>query len=489
VAFNSIQFLVFFPIVLALYYASPARYRWALLLAASLYSCGSGAPIFILPLLATTAVTYVCALSIAGASNAKSKRRQLELGLVALLGTLLVFKYFNFFNDNLRALFTALGLPYGIRNLNLFLPLGISFYTLQQISYLVDVYRGKVEPERHFGLLALYVAFFPRFVAGPIERAGSLLPQLRVAQPFAYGELVAGLQLAALGFFKKVVVADRLAPFVEQVYHNPQAHDGVAVTFATLLFAVQIYCDFSGYTDIALGVAQCMGYKLTPNFKQPYYATSIQDFWKRWHISLSNFLTDYVFTPVTRQRLIKVKFYYLMLGGLVFTFLVSGLWHGAEWTFVAWGLLHGSYLLMSTITRDWRARVTKRIKLNESPRLQRAWRIAFTFSLVCFAYILFNARTMSEAFYLIRHLPTGWTHPAAGVKEVLQGRHAEFVFALLGTAVVMVTDFLQNQGPVRQRLAARPTWMRWGVYYACAVSIILLGAFYETNQKFIYFQF
>jgi alginate O-acetyltransferase complex protein AlgI len=489
VAFNSIHFLLFFPVVFALYYVTPARWRWALLLVASLYFCGVGGPGYVLLLLATIGLTYFCGIRIQEADGRIAKKRYLLVGLFGLIGTLFVFKYFNFFNDNVRAVFAALGWHYPIRTLNLVLPLGISFYTFLEIAYLVDVYRGTVRAEKHVGLLALYVAFFPKLVAGPIERAKNLLPQLRAEHTFDYRQVVGGLQLIAWGAFQKVVVADRLAPFVQQVYGDPRAHDGVAMTLATWLFAFQVYCDFAGYTYIAIGAAQTMGYKLMDNFNRPYFAISIQDFWKRWHISLSSWLTDYVYTPLTRQKRVKVKLYYLMIGCLFITFVVSGLWHGAAWTFVFWGALHGLYLICSMLTRNWRARSIKLFRLDRVPRLHHALRIGFTFSLVCFAYIFFQSRTLSDAFYIVTHLPTGWGHAAVGVRALLAGHLAEFALGLYGIVVVIAVDVLQGYGNVREMIAARPAIVRWGLYYACAISIVLLGAFYDTNQQFIYFQF
>jgi len=486
-AFNSFQFLVFFPVVFAVYFLLPHRARWGWLLLASLYFYGVWPPLALVQILGAAAVTFYLALRIDQAKDKPEKKKIQRIGVVLLVLNLVVFKYTGFFNESVRSVFGWFGAGYPIPVVHLLLPLGISFYTFSLISYLIDVANG-MKAERHAGIFALYVTYFPKLVAGPIERAKTLLPQLHKEQAFDYAQVVAGLQLIAWGAFKKVVVADRLAPFVDRVYGDPHAHEGVAMTLATWAFAFQVYCDFSGYSDIAIGAAQTLGFKLMDNFNRPYFAISIQDFWKRWHISLSNWLTDYVYTPLTRQRLIKMKLYYLMIGGLFVTFVVSGFWHGAAWTFVAWGALHGTYLIVSMMTRNLRLRSIKLFRLDQVPRVHHLLRIAFTFSLVCFAYIFFKARNVSEAFYIVSHLPTGWAHAGSGVRVFMFGHLAEFVLAIYGIGVVMLVD-LRAKGDVRDLLAARPGWVRWTLYYACTVSVILLGAFYDLNQQFIYFRF
>lgn len=487
-AFNSLQFLAFFPIVVAVFFLLPHRARWGWLLLASLYFYGLWQPVLLLQMLAATLVTYLFGLRIERAPDKKQRKSILKLAVVLLVGNLFAFKYTSFVNESFRGLFEAIGIDYPIPTVHLLLPLGISFYTFLLIGYLVDVSNG-LKAERHFGIFALFVTFFPKIVAGPIERSKNLLPELHREQTFDYRRVVSGLLLMALGFFKKVVVGDRLAPFVNQVFGDPQAHDGVAMVFATGMFAFQLYCDFSGYSDIAVGAARVLGIRLMNNFNRPYLAISIADYWKRWHISLSTWLTDYVYTPLTRTKAIKMKWYYLMLVSLFITFLVSGLWHGAQWTFVAWGALHGTYMVVSMMTQKWRRKVNQRIGLEARPRLHHAVRVVTTFALVGLAYILFQASSLRDAFYIFTHLHTGWGHAPSAFKSFLDGRTAELVFALYGIAFVLIADAVQARGDLRELLAARPAWMRWAVYYTAAVSIILLGAFYDTNQKFIYFQF
>ncbi|HSB40507.1 MAG TPA: MBOAT family O-acyltransferase [Methylomirabilota bacterium] len=491
-AFNSPAFLLFFPVVVTLYFVAPHRVRWSVLLVASYFFYMYWKPVYGLLLLSVTVIAYVTAIAIEHAPTKREKRHQLTACLVILLGLLFVFKYFNFFNGNLRTVFTAVGSPYPFGNLSLLLPLGISFFTFQKIGYVVDVYQGRVKAERHLGYFALFGAFFPQLVAGPIERAGNLLPQMRRSFDFDYRRVSNGLKLMGWGFFKKVCVADRLAPFVNNVYGQPQEHDAAALMLATFFFAIQIYCDFSGYTDIAIGAAHVMGYKLTMNFRTPYFATSIADFWKRWHISLSTWLTDYVYTPLTRSRLLRMKWYPKFLLSLLLTFLVSGLWHGAAWTYIVWGGLHGVYLVSSVITRDVRERLVASLRLDRVPRVHAALRMTFTFFLVCVGYVFFRAATLGDAWYILSSM-------AAGSGRILSAWPARLGEAMLddgglavgvaGLAVIVVVSVLEVRGGVMARMARWPAWQRWAVYYVLVVAIVIAGAAPDDRKDFIYFRF
>ena len=455
-----------------------------------MYFYGVWQPLLLLQIFGATAAGYWLGLRIEAEPDKSHRVKILTWAIWLLVGNLLVFKYTTFVNESLRSMFGWVGVPYGIPYIELLLPIGISFYTFQLISYVVDVHRGTVPAERHFGIFAVYVLFFPKLVAGPIERAKGLMPQLHQGHRFDAERVASGLQLAGWGMFKKVVVADRVAPFVAQVYDDPTGTSGVAITVATLLFAVQVYADFSGYTDIALGTAEMLGFKLTQNFRRPYFAASINDFWKRWHISLTSWLTDYIYTPLTRTKKIRIKWYYLMLISLFVTFLASGLWHGAQWTFVAWGALHGAYLVGSTMTQKWRRKIGKRWGVNRAPKLHHAGQVAITFVLVCFAYLFFQARTMADAWYMIVHLPTGWLNAPTEVRDFIAGHYAELTFALSGTAAIVVVDALQERGwKMREVVRRQPLFVRWGLTAGLALSIALMGAFYEDGQEFIYFQF
>lgn len=485
--FHSIQFLVFLTVVVIVHCAAPPRARWVVLLIASLCFYGINEPLYLVQILAATALSFNLALKIEAAPDKSAKKRLMTIGIVMLVANLIAFKYTSFFNESLRTLFGWSGFRYPIPVVHILLPIGISFYTFQLVSYLVDVFRG-AKAERHAGLFALYVTFFPKLIAGPIERAKDLLPQLHREHRFDYQQTVAGLQLILWGAFKKVVVADRIAPFVQQVYDQPQAHDGVLMAFSTWLYAFQIYFDFSGYTDIALGVAAIFGYKLTQNFNRPYFATSIQDFWKRWHISLTSWLTDYIYTPLTRQRVIKMKFYNLMLLGVFITFVVSGFWHGAQWTFIAWGALHGLYIVISLQSQKQRAAFCKKVGLSTRPKLHRVVKITVTFTLVCFAYILFRANSMADALYIMSHLHTGWSEALPTAVGFIMENPAEFMLAILGITAVMGVESL-GQGWTIKSVATERRWMRWSAYYVGTLAIVLLGAYYGLDQEFIYFRF
>ena len=331
--FNSVEFLLFFPIVVSLYLLIKHSQRWVLLLVASYYFYMAWKPEYILLIVASTFIDYFCGRKMGSIEEKKKRRPYLYLSLLTNLGILFTFKYFDFFTDSLQGLSEYFHLPYESPALQLILPMGISFYTFQTMSYSVDIYQGKLKPEKHFGIFALFVSFFPQLVAGPIERASNLLPQFHKPFTFDRKKAVSGLQLMLWGMFKKVVVADRLAFLVNAVYDQPGEYEGFTLFLATIFFAFQIYCDFSGYSDIAIGAARILGFDLMKNFDTPYSARNVSEFWRRWHISLSTWFKDYVYIPLGGNRVVKWRWYY----NLMITFLVSGLWHGANWTFVIWG--------------------------------------------------------------------------------------------------------------------------------------------------------
>ena len=478
--FNSIQFLIFFPLVVTIYFVIPNRYRWILLLGASYYFYMSWKPEYLVLILVSTLVDYYAGLQM-GKTDDKSKLRKfLILSLCSNLGILFAFKYFNFFNDSLRAIFNQFNVFYNVPAFDVLLPVGISFYTFQTLSYTIDIYRGQREPETHLGIFALYVSFFPQLVAGPIERSTRLLPQFYKQHSFDYQRLTDGLQLMAWGFFKKLVIADRLAVVVNNVYNNPTEYTGVPLIMATYFFAFQIYCDFSGYSDIAIGAAQIMGIDLMENFKRPYFSKSIGEFWRRWHISLSTWFRDYLYVPLGGNRVVKWRWYY----NLMIVFLVSGLWHGANWTFVVWGALHGFYLLVSLWTAGIGVKVQNFLRLGQFPMFRKALQIIVTFHLVTFAWIFFRANSISDAFYIVSHLFSGLELKAGyGIGVGVY----ELGLALLMILLMELIHLIQRQGSVRQFIAEKPVWIRWSAYYALASCILVFGKFGIT--EFIYFQF
>ncbi len=477
--FNSLQFLIFFSIVTATYFALPHRRRWQLLLIASCYFYMVLVPEYILILFFLIVVDYSAGL-LMERTTGHTRRLVLVLSLIANIAMLGVFKYFNFLNTNLHAVFNLLGTHYTMSNLSLVLPIGLSFHTFQSMSYTIEVYRNRYRPEHHLGIYALYVLFYPQMVAGPIERPGNLLRQFHEEQSFDYQRVADGLKLMVWGLFKKVVIADRLALLVNHVYDNPTATAGLPLVLATYAFSVQIYCDFSGYSDIAIGAAKVMGIRLMNNFDRPYYSKSIAEFWRRWHISLSSWFKDYLYISLGGNRVPRPRWYF----NLLVVFLVSGLWHGANWTFVLWGALHGFFLIFSVVTERQRATLARLVGLDRFPVAQKFIRVFITFHLVTFSWILFRARSLSDVWYTITHL--GLTMPAGSVAALGLGR-LDLAVAVLSIVVLECVHLLQRKEPIMARLRSRPAWARWSVYATAVAVILLFGEFISLD--FIYFQF
>lgn len=331
--FNSWSFAIFLPIVFVLYWILPHKFRWILLLASSYYFYMSWNVKYVLLIFITSIISYMAALLIEWEERLLIKKWILGGTLFFCLGILFFFKYFDFISYNMIELLNVFSIQLHPITLKLLLPVGISFYTFQTLSYVIDVYKGDVAAERHFGKYAAFISFFPQLVAGPIERAENLLPQIKQKKQFNFDQVLFGLKLIIWGLFKKMVVADNFAIYVDRVYENIFQFQGFSLTLATFFFSIQIYCDFSGYSDIARGAAKLMGIELMENFRSPYFSASIKEFWSRWHISLSTWFRDYIYIPLGGNRVSKVRHYL----NLLITFLVSGFWHGANWTFIAWG--------------------------------------------------------------------------------------------------------------------------------------------------------
>ncbi len=478
--FNSLQFLIFFPLVAAAYFLLPYRYRWVLLLVASYYFYMVWKATYALLLVTTTLVAWLAGLQMGRTDDPVVRKRYLVLSLVVNLGILWVYKYFNLFGGTANTALEAVGLSAAVPHLDLLLPVGISFYTFQTLSYSIDVYRRDREPEPHLGIFALYVSFFPQLVAGPIERSTTLMPQFRERFDFDYRRVVDGLKLMAWGFFKKLIIADRLGVYVDQVYNSPTEYSGIPLIIATVFFAYQIYCDFSGYSDIAIGAAQVMGYDLMQNFRQPYFSKTVQEFWRHWHISLSTWFRDYLYIPLGGSRGSVASWY----GNLFIVFVVSGLWHGANWTFVAWGALHGGYLVFGLWSRPWREALAVRFGLTRAPLLHGALKTAITFLLVLFAWIFFRANSIADAFYVISHLFVG-IDPLADF--YLDMGAYEFKVGVISILLLEVVHVIQRKVRIRTALCERPVWVRWSFYYAGMMYLLLFMRL--GGAKFIYFQF
>ena len=401
--FNSWEFLLFYPIVALLYFILPKKMKWPMLLLASyfFYACYQAELIFLI--VGTTLVSFIASHIIERTDKKWLKRLSLTVTLIVCFGVLFFYKYFNFLSGSVSGVIEMLGGKPSRLELDLILPVGISFYTFQTLSYVIDVYRGDVKAERNFFFYALFVSFFPQLVAGPIERPGNLIPQLREGHKFTAENFKKGSKHMIVGFFKKICVADLVSVYVNRVYNSPEEATALGVIIATALFAVQIYCDFSGYTDIAIGCARIMGIRLMKNFDHPYRAESIKEFWSRWHISLSTWFKDYLYFPLGGSRCKKWR--HLM--NLMIVFLVSGLWHGAAWTFVVWGAIHGVYQVIGTLTIGPRNRLLEKIGLSKDSIGVKIARRIITFILVCFGWLFFRANSMSDAVLLLKTLVTG----------------------------------------------------------------------------------
>lgn len=478
--FNSLQFVLFLPAVVIIYFAIPHRYRWVLLLIASYYFYMCWKVEYAVLIMISTLIDYFAGLQMGKTERKSARTKYLVMSLMTNLGLLFSFKYFNFFNDSFRYFLENYNIFYGVPNLDVLLPVGISFYTFQTLSYTIDVYRGVREPEKHLGIFAVYVSFFPQLVAGPIERSTRLLPQFYEKNHFDYKRATDGLKLMLWGFFKKLVIADNLAKFVNQVYNNPGDYQGMSLIIATYFFAFQIYCDFSGYSDIAIGSARIMGYDLMINFRRPYFARSISEFWKRWHISLSTWFRDYFYISLGGNRVIKWKWYFNLLA----TFLVSGLWHGANWTFVIWGALHGFYMIFSTVTEKIRKRIHSFIGLDRRPKLHSVIKVVITFHLALFAWIFFRANSLSDAFLIIENM-TRIDFANLKMGYVLTGFSIKMAF--LAIVFLEIVHFIRERTSLNALVSRQPALVRWGIYYALIMVILLFGVFEEA--EFIYFQF
>jgi alginate O-acetyltransferase complex protein AlgI len=485
--FNSLHFLVFFPIVTLLYFLLPHRMRWAWLLAASCYFYMAFIPAYILILLFTICVDYFVGLRLS-TLRGPARRWFLIVSLAANVGVLAVFKYYYFIADNLETAADFLGWNYSLPALAIILPIGLSFHTFQSMSYIIEVYRGNQQATRNFGLFALYVMYYPQLVAGPIERPQNLLHQLAAEHRLDYHRVRDGLQQMLWGLFKKVAIADQLAATVDMVYSTPTAYSGLELIVATLLFALQIYCDFSGYSDIALGASKVMGIDLMQNFRQPYFSRSISEFWRRWHISLSTWFRDYLYVPLGGNRHGKAR----QALNLLIVFVVSGLWHGASWAFVIWGALHGLYLATSIATAGFRDRLARATGIARLPAARHALGILLTFSLVCVAWIFFRAETLDKAWYITTHLfvdlPGDVLAAAspAGAGALLSSLVIS-KYTLLAIAVLLVVDSMLQRRSLAEWLGTSPPAVRWCLYYGFGFSILL--RFTTDAKQFIYFQF
>ena len=469
--FNSFQFFLFFPIVTALFFILPHKFRWFLLLTASCYFYMVFKPVYILILFFTIIIDYYVGIFLEK-SDSKSKKLILILSLIANIGILAFFKYWNFINDNISALLGLIQTPNPIPYLEILLPIGLSFHTFQAMSYTIEVYRGNQKAENHFGIYALYVMFYPQLVAGPIERPQNVLHQFHEVHYFNYQQFKEGLKRMLWGLFKKVVIADNLSRIVNLCYDNPSEHSGLMLLIATIFFTFQIYCDFSGYSDIALGSAKCMGFDLMTNFNLPYISRSISEFWGRWHISLSTWFRDYLYIPLGGNRVSKRRW---MLNVFI-VFVVSGLWHGANYTFIIWGFLHGLYTLFGIITKDFQEKFIKSRIIN----------IGLTFLIVAFAWIFFRAKNLDFAIQIISKIFSLKTYGAAILVNELSvfGITKFFIILLLLLLFILIDRFITKLLNGNYLISTLSNIL---VFSLMLAMLTIFGYYGET--QFIYFQF
>ena len=480
--FNSLSFLIFFPVITLLFFLLPHKFRWILLLLASSFFYMFFKPIYILILLSTIIIDYYAGIKIEEGRDKKKKKLFLVISIIANIGVLAVFKYFDFINQNITDLLVECGFKNPIPFLNILLPIGLSFHTFQAMSYTIEVYRGNQKSERHFGIYALYVMFYPQLVAGPIERPQNIIHQFKEPKRFEYSNVSAGLKLMIFGFFKKLVIADNLAVGVDEVYNHLQLYHGLALATATFFFAIQIYCDFSGYSDIALGAAKVMGFKLMSNFDRPYSSGSISEFWSRWHISLSSWFKDYLYISLGGNRVKISRLYF----NLFVVFLVSGLWHGASWTFVIWGALHGFYLIFALITKEAGLKIKFFFKRHQVLFLLNCFNVIAVFILVSFAWIFFRAKTLQDALYVIKNL---LDIKAIDIKRDLYLNQGQdfFIISFLMIGFMELVQFLESRK--NSLLFNNPSLIiRWS-FCTLLVFMICVFGIYHQNSEFIYFQF
>ena len=473
--FNSLEFALFLPLVFALYWILPSRFRWALLLAASYWFYMSWKIEYVVLILTTTAVSFVSALLMEKADR-KKKKWILAAAVTICMGILFFFKYFDFFSDSLCGIISIFAPKPDPIVLNLLLPVGISFYTFQTMSYVFDVYRGSCAVEHHFGKYAAFVSFFPQLVAGPIERTDNLLPQIKADHVFDYDKATYGLKLMAWGYFKKLAVADVVSVYTSKVFGHPQSYHGFSLVLAVILFTFQIYCDFSGYSDIAVGTAKLFGMDLMTNFKSPYFSQTIHEFWSRWHISLSTWFRDYVYIPLGGNRRGKMR----QAINLMITFLVSGLWHGANYTFIIWGGIHGLGQVAENLTvpKDKR----------ESKGVLRWCRMAAVFVFCSVAWVFFASQSLDDALYVIPHLFDGMTDFFQYIKSGFVAIHFRDPLVFFSILLLCLYDYFSLKNDVIEAISSRRKVVRWSLYLFITLWTIF-NISITDHPEFIYFQF
>ena len=469
--YNSVNFIILYPLIFLLYYLIPARYtklRNIFLLAVSYLLYIQWKPVYAVILLAVTAITYYAALKVNGSRHPK---RLITVSVILTLLPLLFFKYFNFINDSISALLSAIGLDFHLQGLNWAIPIGISFFTFQALGYLWDVYYKRLEPENDFLTYALFISFFPSILSGPINKASLVIPQLKNLRPyFDYVKAVEGLKMLLWGMFMKVVVADRLALYVDVVLPDYENYTGLSCFAASILYTIQIYADFAGYSLMAIGVGKTLGLELTENFRRPYFATSITEFWHRWHISLSTWLKDYIYIPMGGSRCSKARNYW----NIFVTFLVSGIWHGANWTFIVWGSMHGVCQIFEKMLG---------LQKSDNGPVVRAVRIIITFLLVNMAWIFFRMPTLADACHVIGRI-FDTSLPMTLYIDLIPN----LPFTVAAIMLLLLKDLRDEYFPGKFRLMeSRHVVIRWATFMVLIIMILSMGVL--SSDQFIYANF
>ena len=477
--FNSWQYMLFLPVMFILYWTIPHRLRWLVLLMGSYFFYAVWSLKYLLLLVCLSAATFFAAIYIERETKQRKKKTVFIAIIVICVGILFLFKYLNFFVENAEKAFSLLGVHFHIKSLQLLLPVGLSFYIFQMIAYITDVYNGKIHAEHHAGYYALFTSFFPQLLSGPINRAGSLIPQFHADRKPDEKMMTEGAKILLRGYFKKCVIADNLALFVDRVYGNLPSYRGFSLVLAAVFYSLQIYCDFSGYSDIAIGSARLFGIRLADNFRQPYLSASIREFWTRWHISLSQWFRDYIYIPLGGSRVKKTREYL----NLLITFLISGLWHGASWTFVLWGAVHGiAQILEKLLTRN----VNKK-----SGRVVKVLKTVFVFALVTLAWILFRAGSIEEAVYVFAHMLDGIHVPAKyfsdGMLSIVLGRKLLICMILFWFFPLAGYDIRQKRKESGEHPVMFPA-AKWAFYAFLGLSILMFSP-KGVASDFIYAQF
>lgn len=492
--FNSINFIVFFPIVIFFYFLIPKRFRYLWLLAASyfFYMCWNAK--YAVLLLYSTAITYISGLLIDRCDRKgyaeKSKKFYVAMSFVMNLSLLFLFKYFDFAVDNINFILAKCNLELITPGFDLLLPVGISFYIFQALSYTMDVYRKEIYVEKNFFKYALFVSFFPQLVAGPIERSKNLLRQIGREIPFSYENFRRGLLIMLWGYFQKIVIADRIGLLVDTVYGDVDKYQGGYFLLASVLFAVQIYCDFSGYSLIAVGAAKVMGFELMENFDCPYFAKSVAEFWRRWHISLTSWFRDYLYIPLGGNRKGTARKYL----NIMIVFLVSGLWHGAQWTYVIWGGFNGLFQVVGSILSPLRKKAAKFFRVKENSFGHRLMKTFVTFVLVDFTWIFFRAGSVRDALHIIKSICTVY-NPWIFIDDSIYQlglSQKQFHLLIFSLAILVAADWLKYKKiDILDKLLKQDIWYRWPVYITGILFVLIFGIWgnaYDA-QAFVYFQF